>query len=169
MRKFMISLLAISFFIVTLCGCRQDNVKSVCTYFCADAVICADDKQIDVKLSSTIGQNVTLSLLTGDATKGMSYRVANSTMYIEYGELSCVTKVDYLPDFCYADVVLDTLLSIQKTAPLFNKEHEMFNEYKVKTDNGDVLVFADKKSGYITKIKPLYTDCEIKLRNVQEM
>lgn len=168
MRKFMISLLAISFFIVMLSGCKEKSPEPLCNYFSGDAVILADDRKFDVKVSSTIGQNVTLSYLSGDSTKGLSYRVTNSTMYISYGELSCMTKVDYLPSFCYADVVIDTLLSMQKNTASFVKEVEQYNEYKLDNGSGEVRVFADKKSGCIAKIKPMYADCEISFSDVKK-
>ena len=168
MRKFMISLLAISFFVVTLFGCRQDKNTDVCTLFSCDAVIVAENREIKTKLSSTYGHNITLSFESPDSIKGLTYRVLNSNVHISYDSLECTVNTDYLPQFSYADVVIETLLCMQKNKPEFLKEGDDYNQYKVKNKHGDVLVFADKKTGLIAIIVPMYTDCKIMLSNVKK-
>ncbi len=167
MRKVLLSLLAISFFIFNLSGCEADTRKPPQVYFSADAVITDSDITMNAKLSSTYGENIFVSIISPDTLKGLEYQKTNSTLYIRYGELECIADEDYLASFSALDVLIDTLASLQTNQFSYYKTEQHLDVYKVKLKNVDCKVFVNPQNGFITKIVPQYKDVSIVLENIK--
>ena len=168
MRRISVSLLAISFFIATLCSCETViPVKPVC-YFTADAQIKSGDITYDAVVTSAQGQNIVIELTSPDTLKGVTYTHANDTMYIEYDGLKCTTNADYLPSCSPVQIVIDTLLSLCYTEPEFVQTDGDLNTYTAVSQNGKFTLYTDSSTGFIKGIKPSYTDCEISFEEITD-
>lgn len=167
MRKILLSLLAISFFICTLSGCKSIE-KEPAVYFCADAVIKTEDISMNIKVDSLQHKNIFVSVMSPDSLKGMSYQLVNSTMYISYNKLKCVTKSGYLPRFSPVSVVIDSLLSLQSNSCVRIGEKDGFFIYADKSDTLKREIFIDKRSGCISRISAPYANCVITFSNVKK-
>ena len=168
MRKILLSLLAISFFILTLSGCAQEMKTQPVLYFSADAVFKTDDITMKSKVESFNTEDVTVTMLSPDNVNGISYQRVKSTLYITYNELRCIATNDYLPRFSPVSVVFDSLLSMQDGTCTFSCFEGDFAVYKNQTGTLKQTVYVDKKSGYIYRISAPYANCEITFSNINQ-
>lgn len=167
MRKFSVSLLVISFFMLAFCGCSTPKKEPV-IYFSANAQIHTQDISMTAKVSSTYGNNVNVTLLTPKPICGVSYVLKNSTLCISYNSLKCNAPDDYLDSSNPICVILDTLCSLGKSQLYYQKTENETDIYSGKSNNGKFTLYVDSKSGYITRIKPQYLDVYIDFTDVKE-
>lgn len=166
MRRFSVSLLAISFFIVTLCSCKvAPPTKPVC-YFSANAQFKMGDTEFCAVVTSAQGQNIVIEVTSPDTLKGLTYTYANDTLYIEYDGLKCTTNSDYLASNSPFQVVIDTLLSLSYSEPEFLQSDGDNSYYTGMSQSGEFTLCADSATGFIKSLEPSYTDCQISFKEI---
>lgn len=158
MRKFSVSLLAISFFIMSLCGCQTKSSVEPIVQFSADVKIVTDDMQMQATLC-TDESVVTVTVISPETLNGLTYRRAKSTLYIEQNGLKCTTVTDYLQSFNPFDVLIDCMLSLKSSELQYVTQEEEYVVYKGIAENGGYSIYVDSHSGYIHKLQPQYTAC----------
>ena len=164
MRKFSVSLLAISFFIVTLCGC-QSTAEPVKPNVSFKATACVKSKDIETQVQVVCASpdDISITLMSPPSLNGLSYHKVNSTLYIEYSDLKCTTTDDYLTSFNPFEVIFDAV----ECAPLAkykgNIEDDKSLLYVGETPYGSIEMYVEKENGNIKSIKPSYTNCKIEL------
>lgn len=166
MRKFSVSLLVISFFMFALCGCAKTTVKNPVIYFSANAEIHTQDISMTAKVSTTLGNNVNVSLLTPKPLSGLYYQLKDSTLYIGYNSLKCNAPSDYLSHYNPICVMIDTLSSLDKNTLTYQKTENKSDIYSGKGESGEFTLYVDSQTGYVTRIIPKYTQCDISFTNV---
>lgn len=163
MKKFSVSLLAISFFILTLFGCNTNTEPlKLVTAFEATAVISTSDITMKVQIISVSADDVSIVVQAPENLKGLEYHKVNSTLYIDYDGLKCTTASDYLTFFNPFEVIFDAVECITLARPDSTKSGNETLVFTSETLNGEVVFYTDKE-GNIIKILPQYTDCEIDL------
>lgn len=168
MRRFSVSLLAISFFILSFCSCTaQEPIKPVC-YFTAQAQFNTEDIEFSAIVTSARGQNIVIEVTSPDTLKGLTYTYTNDTLYIEYEGLKCTTNSDYLPPDSPFQVVIDTLISLSYSEPKYLKTDGDCNYYTGMTQSGEVTVCTDSTTGFIQSVKPSYTDYQITFAEIND-
>ncbi len=162
MRKFSASLLAISFFVMNLCGCEnQKELTLPLTQFVSQAKITTDDIEMVVEITANSVDDVRINVVSPDSIQGLSYHRVNSTLYIEYDELRCITTDDYLDGDNPFQVVFDVLDSISLIQLQKVSHDDGTIVYKGRNDNGVFNISIDDESGKILAVDPQYTHCEI--------
>ncbi len=166
MRRFSVSLLAISFFVVTLCSCKvYSPAKPVC-YFTANAQIKTGDISFDAVVTSAQGKNIVVEVTSPDTLKGLTYTYTNDTLYIEYDGLKCTTNSDYLLSHSPVQVVIDTLLSLSYAEPEFVQTDGDSSYYTGVSQSGKFTLCTESSTGFIESLEPSYTDCEISFEEI---
>lgn len=166
MRRFSVSLLAISFFIMSLCSCTADMpLKPVC-YFTAEAQFVTDNTEFSAVVTSAQGQNIVIEVTSPDTLKGLTYTYTTDTLYIEYDGLKCTTNSDYLPADSPFQVIIDTLLSLSYSEPEYMKTDGNSSCYKGVSSSGEFTVYTESTTGFIQSVKPSYTDCQISFTEI---
>ncbi len=160
MRKLCLSLLAISFFMVVLCGCDKVNAVKPNVNFTSHCKVEVDDMTLTLNIISSSDEDVSVEVLSPDNLNGLKYERVNSTLYIDYHGLKCTTTDDYLTHFNPFDVLIDTLVSAKTTDISYMCDADECDVYKGRGENGEYTFFVDKSSGDIKRIKPLYADYE---------
>ena len=138
MRKVFMSLLAISFFIILLCGCNN-STKQIQPYFTADCVVTNAQLNFKLQLCS----------------------------YNKYNDLECIAHDDYLPYFSGVDVLFDALLCCKNNTVSYLRTQGDFDVYKAKLEYCDCEIFVDSKSGQIKKISPKLYGVSITFDNIK--
>ncbi len=166
MKKLIVSLLAISFFMLIFCGCEKESGVTPATLFKADAVIKTDDITINATVEAISNENVRVIVNSPKELNNLSYERVNSSLYIEYNSLKCTADSDYLPSFDPFDVLIDTLVSMNCTQIEFERTDGDCDVYTGMTDAGKYCAYFDIKSGALAKIEPSFADAEITFSNV---
>lgn len=163
MRKITLSLLAISFFILTLCSCSVNEPSAPVTEFSATATVKAEKESYAIAVSSTPDGCIKITVNKPKVLENMQYTYAKDTLYIEYEKLKCNATCDYLRKEAFADVIYRAL-SFDKANILKIKESDSeCTTYVVTCDYGEIELLCDTKSGVIKEITPLYADVKINL------
>ena len=166
MRKVFMSLLAISFFIILLCGCN-DSTKQIQPYFTADCVVTNAQLNFKLQLCSYNKNSVSAILKSKDTLNGLEFEKNNSTLYIRYNDLECIANDDYLPYFSGVDVLFDALLCCKNNTVSYLRSQGDFDVYKAKLEYCDCEIFVDSKSGQIKKISPKLYGVNITFDNIK--
>lgn len=166
MRKFSASLLAISFFIISLCSCSNVSTPDVVAYFTANAKIESNENVVHFTVKSSEDKSISVCFTSEKEVEGLCYHYTNSTLYIEYKGLKCITNSDYMPYFTPVDVVFDTLSSISSLGYEFKKSENEYDVYTGLSKSGGYTFYTDKKTGAILEIIPSYTDCKISFSDI---
>ncbi len=167
MKKLIVSLLAISFFMLAFCGCESDIRATPITLFTADAVIKTEDVEIESVVEVRSIDNIRATLSSPKEISGLTYERVNSSLYIEYNDLKCITEKDYLSSDNPFDILIDTLVSMNTTALVFEYTQDEFDVYSGMTPTGEYKAYFDSKSGYLFKIEPTFTDVKIIFSNIE--
>ncbi len=161
MRKFSLSLLAISFFMLVFSGCSVENHAQPQIYFESKAILHNSDNSFEAKITSSQGQNITVSVITPESVKGITYTLSNSTLYINSGGLRCITVSDYLPSYSALDVLFQSLSLMETHELVYSRNNEESDIYTLKAPPKEYSVYVDRKSGFIREIRPMYNDTYI--------
>ncbi len=161
MRKFSLSLLAIPFFVLIFTGCSAEYHAQPQICFEAQAVLHNSDNSFKAKITSSEGENITVSVLTPKSTKGLTYTLSNSTLYINFSGLKCITTSDYLPSFSALDVLFQSLSLMHKNELVYSRSNDEFDIYTLKSGGKEFSVYVQPKSGLIHEIRPMYNDTYI--------
>ena len=164
MRKFSVSLLAILFLLLTLCGCQNlvENVKPN-TFFEATATLKTQDMTTQAQIVCASEDDVSITLLLPESLKGLNYHLVNSTLYIDYKGLKCTTTDDYFTSYNPFEVIFDAVECAELAQCKGTTEDENMFIYTGESQHGAIELYVDEKSGNIMKINPSYTNCEIEL------
>lgn len=152
MKKLWASLLAISFFILTFCGCSLSKPTPPVTEFVSDVSLELPDAALSMSMNSAAGDNVILEVISPESLKGLTFQRANSSLYIEYNGLKCIADADYLADFNPFSVLIDVVISMKNTELSYISNEGDFAVFEGKTETFEYKVFSDKKSGKINMI-----------------
>ena len=166
MRKILLSLLAILFFVFGLCACDINEPQQKSVYFCGDAVIKTKDITLNAKVDFLGHNNLFLSVMSPKTVKGLCYQLVGSSLYISYDNLECVTKSDYLPQFSPINVIIDSLVAFENNCFKLEKYDGKYAVYKDSKSTLDTKIYVDKKSGAISRISAPYADCEVQFSGV---
>lgn len=166
MRKVFVSLLAISFFILTLSGCTE-SVKPLQPYFTSDCVVSNAGTKLEMKLCSSYNDNIIATVSKGEVLSGLEFQKNNSTLYLRYNDLECIASEDYLPYFCGVDVLFDTLSCCQNNTVSYSSTQGKYDVYIAKLECCDCEIYADSDSGKIVKILPKLYKVSITFDNVK--
>ncbi len=168
MRKITLSLLAISFFIFTLCSCGVTQPSAPVTEFKASATVETGEEKYNITVESTPDGCIKITVNEPKVLENMQYTYTKDTLYIEYEKLKCNATSDYLRQEAFADVIYRAL-SFDKTNPLKIKESDSeHTTYIVTCDYGEVELLCDTKSGAIKEITPSYADVKIEFIDQKE-
>lgn len=165
MRKLTLSLLAISFFIFTLCGCENVNSFSVMDTFCVNAQVKQNDLTFNCVVERQSNTDLSVKITEDDNTNGLTYHYVNDTLYIEFEGLKCITNTDYLKGNCAVSIIYNVMSELENLQNYKCEKVEDTYIYTLKNDNVSALVSLDENSGQIVGIKVINTDCEIKFSN----
>lgn len=164
MRKFSSSLLAISFFIFTLCGCQsQAEPVKPNIVFESVATIKGNDITTQAKIVCASADDVSIEFMSPSSLKGLSYHKVNSTLYIEYNGLKCTTVDDYLTSFNPLEIIFDAVACVDFAKCKGNNDDNESLVFVGETPHGSIELYVDSESGNINRIEPSYTACEIEL------
>ncbi len=161
MRRFSVSLFAISFFIFSMCSCKIDTKVTPVVHFTADAFVELEDEKMTMKVVSAQDTSVSVEVVSPKNIKGLCYQKVNDTLYIEYDNLRCTTKSDYLTAYNPFEVLMETLLSLNAVQLTYISTKDGCDIYSGRSSIGEYAVFVDEKSGHITRIKPSQLNFEI--------
>lgn len=168
MRKITLSLLAISFFMLTFCSCALTQPSPPVTEFEACAKVQTGDESYDVVISSTPDSCINIKVRKPEVLNSLRYTYTKDTLYIEYQKLRCNATSDYLRKEAFFDVIYRAL-KFDKTKPLEIKESDSkHTKYKVKSEYGDIELLCDTKSGEIKEITPSYAHVKIEFQEQKE-
>lgn len=168
MRRLPVSLLAISFFIITLTACKStDNVSPV-TYFGADAVIISKDTTVNAKVSVNQGKNVSVLMYITDKDNPVSYQFMDGKLTISYNGLECSADSSFLPQFNPVSVIYDTFCTLDICELEYKKTTDDAVIFDGKYDNKSFTIYVEKGTGYVKKILPHYVDVQICFDNIEK-
>lgn len=164
MRKITLSLLAISFFMLTLCSCAMSEPSAPVTELKASATVESGEEKYSIIVESTPDGCVKITVNEPKVLFNMQYTYVKDTLYIEYEKLKCNATSDYLRQEAFADIIYRAL-KFDKTNPLKIKETDSeHTTYIVTCDYGEIELLCDTNSGAIKEITPSYADVKINLR-----
>lgn len=166
MRKFSWSLLAIPFFVAILCGCQSQHIAEPKIHFTATAQITTPDISYTAKVKSS-NADITVEMLSPDTVSGLTYQLANSTLYIDYDGLKCITQSDYLSADNPIAVVIDTLVALSQSSAQYKETTDEADIYIITTDYGEVTLYINADTGYIERVVSSYTDREISFTEIK--
>lgn len=166
MRRFILSLLAIPFFITILCGCQVQQKTELQVHFTATAQITTPDITYTVTVCSS-DTDITVRLLSPDTVSGLTYQRTNSTLYIDYDGLKCITQSDYLSADNPIAVLIETFFAISQSPVEYIETVDEFDIYTGTTDYGDFTLYVNTDTGYIERLVPSYADCEISFTEIK--
>ncbi len=152
MKKLWASLLAISFFILIFCGCSVFEPIPPVTEFASDVSFKLPDITLSMSVDSISGDNVTIEVYSPKSVKGLTIQRANSSLYIEYNGLKCISDADYLADFNPFSVFIDVVISMKNTELSYINNEGDFSVFEGRTETFEFKVFSDKNSGKINRI-----------------
>ncbi|MBR2715563.1 MAG: hypothetical protein IKB73_05095 [Ruminococcus sp.] len=167
MKKFSASLLAISFFMLILCGCDISKKVQPVKEFSAKVHITCADTESDANVVLSQGNNLLIEITSPESLRGLTYQYANSTLYIEYEKLKCNSNSDYLQKDNPFDAIKTALFTMKTTPVECRKTENDIDVYVLNTERGKSHVYVDSKTGYIRRIKPNYTACEIEFSDIK--
>ncbi len=164
MRKITLSLLAISFFMLTVCSCSMSEPSAPVTEFKASATVESGEEEYKVVIDSTPDACLKITVNEPKVLLNMQYTYTKDTLYIEYEKLKCNATCDYLRQEAFADIIYRAL-KFDSANPLKIKETDIeHTTYIVTCDYGEIELLCDTKTGVIKEITPSYADVKIHLR-----
>ncbi len=165
MRRLSVSLLAISFFIITLCSCKSIEPVSPVIQFKGNAVINVGDSKAYATVSVIDSENMAMCIRLSEDT-GVLYQLSDFEMTIAYDDLVCRASGDYLPSYTSVSVFFDTIRSLYSSEPVLIGSTDSQFVYKGESTAGQYLLTVDKQTGHILSIRPQYADVELHFDNI---
>lgn len=140
-------------FCISSCTEKAPSVPEIVAGFKANAQVDMGEVSLGCSVSHTSGGVSSVTIQKPEGLKGLSFRWLGGTYAISYNELLCETQSSYLPSNSFAEAIVNALNTASKEGGVtYTKSEDGCAVFSGSCSSGDFLLYADEKSGYITKI-----------------
>ena len=153
MRKLTRSLLAISFFIFTLCGCESVDKTTIEDTFHLNAYVQQNETSFNCDVNRQNSSDLCIKIKSDNNTNSLVYHYVNDTLYIEYEGMRCITNTDYLKSDSAVSLMYCVMSELENLSSYPSEIEDKVCVYTMKTEKVNALLSVDKNSGGILSVQ----------------
>lgn len=155
---------------ISSCTERAPKIPELVTGFSGNADVELGETKLKCSVSHTEKGVSSITVSSPESLKGLSFKNLGGTYAISYNELICETENSFLPDSCFAQAITNVLdKASEENGAVYQKSEEDNAIFTGKSKSGAFTIYADSKTGIITKIEIPEINVVAKLTDTQKL
>lgn len=141
-------------FSISSCTEKVPKIPEIVTGFSGNADIELGETKLKCSISHTEKGVSSITLLSPENLKGMSFKNLGGKYAISYNELTCETEKSFLPNSSFAQAITNVLnKASEENGAVYQKSEENNAIFTGTSKSGDFTIYAENKTGIIRKIE----------------